>query len=158
MNKKGVSPIVATVLLIVLGLVLASIIFLWAKSFIAEKTEKFNEPIENSCKSDQLVYEADAYYFADDGKTYIDIVNKGNIGLYGLEVRLIGEGSVVGVGVGIVSSGRSIPTGATETKLEVSSEDLQGKEILVLPVLLGENGDREVSYTCEEAGQRIQVR
>ena len=42
-GKKGLSPIIATVLLIVITLIIAMIIFLWAKNFIGEKTKKFND-------------------------------------------------------------------------------------------------------------------
>ena len=44
-KKRGLSPVIASVLLILLVLVLASIIFLWARGFIGEQIEKFGEPI-----------------------------------------------------------------------------------------------------------------
>lgn len=39
-NKRGLSPIIATVLLIFLVLILASIVFLWARGFFSEQLEK----------------------------------------------------------------------------------------------------------------------
>ena len=43
-DKRAISPVVATVLLIVLVLILAAIIFLWARGFVGEQVEKFGEP------------------------------------------------------------------------------------------------------------------
>jgi len=45
------SPVIATVLLIALVLVLAAIIFMWARGFISEQIEKFGTPIEDLCDS-----------------------------------------------------------------------------------------------------------
>jgi len=60
MGKKGVSPIIATVLLISIALVLALIIFLWARSFTSEQLQKFDEPVENACENVHFEAEADA--------------------------------------------------------------------------------------------------
>ena len=45
-GKRGLSPVIASVLLIALVLVLASIIFMWARGFISEQIEKFGNPVE----------------------------------------------------------------------------------------------------------------
>ena len=73
-GKKGLSPIIATVLLIVITLIIAMIIFLWAKNFIGEKTKKFNEPVENACE--RVSFDAEAFESGD-----IDIINRGNVPL-----------------------------------------------------------------------------
>ena len=39
-EKRGLSPVIATVLLVGIALVLASIVFLWAKNFIGEAVTK----------------------------------------------------------------------------------------------------------------------
>ena len=49
MNKKGISPVVATVLLISIVIVLGAIIFIWAMSSIKEQYTKFDSPIEDAC-------------------------------------------------------------------------------------------------------------
>ena len=56
MDRRGLSPIIATVLLISLVLVLASIIFLWARAFLPEQIQKFESPIEDACKN--VVFDA----------------------------------------------------------------------------------------------------
>jgi flagellin-like protein len=49
-NNKGVSPIVATVLLIAMVVVIALILFLWFRNMVKEEVVKFEEEnIEMTC-------------------------------------------------------------------------------------------------------------
>ncbi len=48
-DKKAVSPIIATVLLIALVVSASAMIYAWSKSFVAEQLEKFGSPIETAC-------------------------------------------------------------------------------------------------------------
>ncbi|MEM3113241.1 MAG: archaellin/type IV pilin N-terminal domain-containing protein [Candidatus Pacearchaeota archaeon] len=50
-NKKGVSPVVATVLLISVAIIVIIIIFIWATSTINEGQLKFGSPIRDSCNN-----------------------------------------------------------------------------------------------------------
>lgn len=50
-DKKAISPIIATVLLIALVVSASAMIYAWSKSFIAEQLEKFGDPIEIICDS-----------------------------------------------------------------------------------------------------------
>ena len=49
-NKKGMSPVVATVLLITISIIVIAIIFIWARSAIQEGDLKFGEPIKTACE------------------------------------------------------------------------------------------------------------
>lgn len=149
-NKKGLSPVVATVLLISLALILALIIFLWAKSFIGEKTIKFDKPIEEACTS--VDFEAEAY--SSDG--HLNLVNRGNVPLYGLEIRKTGAGSISKVGT---FGGRTIDVGENG---DISLAELNGvsagDKLLVVPMIIGEQGDQKRVYTCESNyGKEIEV-
>ena len=86
MNRKALSPVIATILLVSIALVLALIIFLWAKSFVGDAIEKDGQAVELVCED--VNFKAEAY----GTKLYIE--NIGNVPLYGVEIRkkeLIGE-------------------------------------------------------------------
>src|SRR3989344_7659436 len=79
-NKKGVSPIIATILLIVLTLVIASIVFFWLKGLTKEATTKFEGTnIELVCDDVQF----DASY---SGGT-LTISNLGNVPIYDFNIK-----------------------------------------------------------------------
>lgn len=144
MNKKGVSPVIATVLLITIALLLAVVIFFWARNFIGEKTQKFGEPIENSC--DQIKFDADVSL--SGSSLAVDVVNKGNVPLYGIEVRKKEDGGIVNVG----SAGKTVDNGQTESlSVDTSSADLTtGSQLVLVPVIIGESGNLKKAYTCDQ--------
>jgi hypothetical protein len=145
-NRKGVSPVVISVLLVLLAVALASIVFLWGKSFVTEKIVKFSEPIEFSCED--IVFDAEAV--ASEGK--IHVVNRGNIPLYGIEVRKKGFGSVENVGVFDTQSVTVGDTGSIDVTGLTS-----GDTIVVVPIVLGESGDVKKSYVCSDVGVETTV-
>jgi flagellin-like protein len=144
-EKRGLSPIIATVLLISLALVLALIIFLWARGFVSEKVQKFDEPIENSCQN--VVFEAEAFL----GE--VNIVNRGNVPLYGIDLRTVGLGSVKK----LETFETTILSG--ETVKVNSNQFSSGDSLIIAPVILGEANSGKKSYVCgEEFSREIVVR
>ena len=149
MNKRGLSPIVATVLLISIAVVLAGIIFIWAYSFIGESVTKQGRSIEQSCQ--EVQFEAEA----DSGDVYVN--NLGDIPLWGIEIRKkdpigditkIDEFEDVG----------SITAGETAGPFSLPPEVQSGDRIIVSPILLGETETEKKKYICdEEFGQAIEV-
>jgi len=140
-SKKGVSPVIATVLLISIALILAVIIFLWVRSFVSEKIQKFDEPIENSCE--QINFEAEA--FADN----INIVNRGNVPLYGLEIRKVSAGTIEGAmqfPEFTIGEGESSSITLSDGGIDLGG----GEELLVVPIILGEAKGFKKAYTCDE--------
>ena len=144
MSKKGLSPIIATVLLISLVLVLAVIIFLWARAFIPEKVQKFDSPIENACNS--VVFEA-AYGSA----TGLTVQNNGNIALYGVQIGIKrGIGSLEYVDV----AQPSVIVAGGQKSFQVSGVT-SGNEIVVVPVLLGKLNSGELrAFACGDASAK----
>ena len=140
-EKRGLSPVIATVLLIAIALLLAIIIFLWARGFISEKIDKFGEPIENSCVN--VDFEADAS--VDDGTLIVDVINKGNVPLYGVEVKAVERGSVKSTGIAT----QSVSVGETAS-ISVISSAKEGDKIIVTPMLLGTSGLVNKPYTCDD--------
>jgi len=145
-NKKGLSPIIASVLLIVIVMVLAALIFVWARGFVTEKIMKNNEVIENSCA--QVNIKAEAY----GGK--VRISNEGRIPIYGLEiVKKSLEGS---------SSSGPLPFDSTVIGGESGEMDLPsslkaGDSATIIPVLLGESGTSRKSYTCSDPSYDLEI-
>ncbi len=143
-RKRGLSPVIATVLLISIALVLAIIIFIWAKTFVSERVEKFGEPIENSC--DKVVFEVEA--IEGDG---IYILNKGNVALYGIEIRKKRLGSLRVEGVAVPEDLSSIISGSGETvNVPIPEEITSQNELLIVPMILGETNSFKRAYTCDQ--------
>jgi flagellin-like protein len=157
-GKKGLSPIIASVLLILLVIVLAGIIFIWAKGFIGEQLEKFNEPIEDSC--DRIVFDA--------SRTGIDlkdlkIRNTGDVDIRYLEIRMSRGGESITKLFDVpVDAGKfeikSISFFMTEDGDGSSAEDIP-EEIIVYPALLGTaaGASSNKPYTCLNNGITLQA-
>lgn len=151
-NKRGLSPVIATVLLILIGFVLAAIIFIWAKSFIAEKIEKDlgggREAIENICP--KVEFDADAEISVNDLNVHIG--NKGNIPIYGIEVRKKSLGGLKIIGT--KTSNLGVKSGEDEVlAINISTNKVvPNDEIIIVPILLGEAETTNITkaYTCDE--------
>ena len=91
-NKRGISPVVATVLLIVVVLVLATAIFIWAISTVEEAIIKNGSPISQVCDEVSLT--------AGLSGNQLRITNTGDVAIEGVQVETesdrvdcIGEGA-----------------------------------------------------------------
>jgi flagellin-like protein len=133
MKKKGISPVIATVLLVLIVIVLAMLIFLWARGFIKEAVTKKGLNAEQACGEIDLVVS----YTGGN----LDISNRGNIPIYHFEIRKIS------------------PTGieTQEEKIGVASSDsisipISGgpyEELEVVPIILGEGEKSKKMYVCK---------
>lgn len=152
MKRRGLSPIIATVLLVAIVIMLALVIFFWARSFLAERAQKFNEPAENACS--RINFDAEAFIIS--GRTYIDVVNRGNVPLYGIEVRKRGLGTLEAVGT--FKSGTNVIRNGETGRILVPSGAPADSELELLPIILAEKGIERTPYTCErDAGQTVSV-
>ncbi len=149
LKKRGLSPVIATMLLVALALVLAIIVFLWARSFVGETIQKQGREIEQSCE--EVSFRAEAFASGvDSGK--LSVVNIGTIPLYGVEVRkkqVIGEISQVETFQNnMVLSGETgeISIAQFITDGEIAECD----ELIVVPVLLGETEQYKKAYVCDK--------
>jgi flagellin-like protein len=150
-NKKGLSPVIATVLLVMIAIVIALIILLWAKDVFKEKTLKFGSNIENSCGD--IIFQAEA---VSDDQT-INIVNEGTIPIYGIKLNQKGLGfsSERALFSNTIGTGETVNIEATvlATDLQLSQND----EFTVYPILIGEAGETKKTYVCEAQGLDIIV-
>lgn len=150
-NKRGLSPVITTMLLVLIVIVIAVIILLWARGFGKEQITKTYEGEEK----DISISCADVKFRAElsTDRKILSINNIGSIDIYK---------------VGIKKSTESI------SKIDYSSElnigpgqvkpvdiDMTGfTEVQVIPVLLGKNknGDvKEASCLNEENWQSLTI-
>jgi len=127
--KKGASPIIATVLLIGITITLASIILLWGNMFFVALSPPIN--------CEEVNFQADIY-----NENNLDIVNNGNIDLYGFVVKEIVGGTVKILEEIILNE--PIKSGHAYTKIV----DFSGN-ILVVPIIKTEKEEVELS-TCPD--------
>ena len=139
--KKGLSPVIATMLLITIVIVIGLIIFLWFRGINEEAITKFDGTnIKLICEevSFDASYESNNLY----------ILNTGNVPIYQIKVKKVGEGS---------HSTETIETNWPELGLNqggafsgnlVSMNNIN--KILLIPVLIGTSNKGDLSYTCEE--------
>jgi len=147
-QKKGLSPVIATILLIALVMVLASIVFLWARGFISEQIEKFGQPIDDVC-ADVIV---DAELYKDYAGWKLDIANRGSVPIHHFDIKEISGGSSE-----IYSFDFSFDAGESGTNSVVLKTNPD--EIIIYPVLLGKVKDdvKNTPYTCVEQGKKLIV-
>jgi len=143
-GSRGLSPVIASVLLILLVLVLAALIFLWTRGFIQEQIEKFGEPVEQACSA------VDFRVQKIGGN--LDVVNQGNVDISYLDINMfkggnseverfnfpIDVGSSVRKKVSLLMDGNVVPD-----------------KIVVYPVLIGKvkGGSSNSAFTCMDVGR-----
>lgn len=150
MNRKGLSPVIASVLLVALVLVLGMIVFLWAKLFIPDVIQKNGERIENLCP--RVAF--DASYFSSDDSTSdtLTIQNTGNEVIYGVNYAVEKVGSLEYTEL----TGKIVVAGMSKDYEIASNKATPGENIRLIPILLGEGRGGELeAFACEDAGITI---
>jgi len=144
-NKRGVSPLVATVLLIMMTIAMFLVIFTFSKSFIKEQVEKLGGPVETACQ--ELSFDA-----LKTGDNTITLTNKGNMVIYAFNVKAERAGTSK-LSYLKTSSGK-LGIGEVDT-LDISG--ISGDIITVIPVLLGKGVKTGTGklYVCNEQGKVV---
>ena len=144
-NKRGLSPIVATLLLVAVVVTLSVIVFIWAGRFIPEVISKQGMPAEQACE--QLVLSA-----TFEGNKVI-ITNSGNIPAYGMSLffksngkseRLDLEGGIMAGTSKEFSSGIDKDGNSKDLSKFGSPESME-----IIPGILGEGESGKKVYKCE---------
>lgn len=146
-GKKGLSPIIASVLLISISLVLAILIFFWARDFIGDSVMKNQRDVSLECND--VRFDAEAFWNSGQGRYTLRAVNNGNVPIYGFEIK---ERSFLGDVSNIETLGQegSITVGETSPDIVLDSAIVGGDEIIVVPVLLGETETNRKPFVCDE--------
>lgn len=152
MSKKGVSPVIATVLLISIVLVIGLIIFLWARGFVAEEGTKFGKNIKLVCE--------DIEFKATYSGGTLNIINEGNVPIFRVKVKISQEAGYTTKDITELSSNWpdvGLNQGGTFSG-NIGSEVSGAQKIKIIPVLIGKSGKGEKVYLCEEQfGHEIEL-
>jgi len=138
MEKKGLSPIIATILLITIVVVLALIILAWALMFFGEVVEKEVGGVKKS--GDQVCGEIDLQ--ASLSGSMLSLVNRGNIPIYDIEIRTGGFGRVDIRRASDEAGWNGLGVGHSNTISGVSGE------VELIPVIKGVVDNQMKLYTC----------
>jgi flagellin-like protein len=150
MKKKGLSPVIASVLMIMLVLILAAMIFLWARGFVTEQIQKFDKPIGDVCATVNF----DAVRIGD---SELEVINRGNVGIRHFEVRLTkggnAETSKFDFGRPQIAAGEALVESVSLLMKDGSDPD----SVVIYPALLGNVRGESANkvFTCTEAGKTI---
>ena len=151
-GKRGLSPVIASVLLVMLVLVLAVIIFLWARGFITEQIEKFGQPVEQQCAN----VDFEVALFEEYGEYKMDAVNHGNVPIGYLDIKKVkgGNSEIESYKLFRLRSEETLAGAGVDVLMDDGSDP---SEIVVYPVLLGNVRGKDASkpFTCIEQGKTI---
>jgi flagellin-like protein len=144
-KKKGISPVIATTLLIAIVVVIALIIFLWFRNVIGDYGEKFGKNIELVCEEVLL----DTSYAG--GTLYVS--NDGNVPVFKLNIRVEGSGGYSTTELNEIVSDWP-DTGLNQGSVyagDISSKASGANKILIMPILIGVSSDGgKKTYSCGE--------
>jgi len=138
-NKKAITPIVSTVLLIVITIILAIIIWLWAGSFFEERAQKLGMSEDQACQKVDLSVEYDS--------NKLDITNVGSIPIYGFKIEVIEKGTSK-----IYEPDEeniNINIGESRT-ITVDTQGLNPEKLRIIPILLGESKGIKKIFVCDK--------
>jgi FlaG/FlaF family flagellin (archaellin) len=132
-NKKAVSPMVSTVLLIMIVIIMAIIILLWSRGFIKESILK--EIGGESKRVEQFCPEvAMTPILNSDGS--FGFTNNGNVPIYALNLKLTSSGDSDTIDIRPTQGGLVNPGFAT--LIDPNTYDYYNyDEVEIIPVLLG---------------------
>lgn len=148
-NKRGLSQVISTILLIAMVLIIGTVVFLWLKGMIGEKITKFDgENIELACGK----VEFDVSY--SGGTLYI--VNTGNVAIYRMNLKISEYGSYTTEELSSGWPDDGLNPGAPFSG-SISISDSATK-ITLIPVLRGNVEGRKKNFTCDERyGHEINI-
>lgn len=148
-SVKGLSPVIATVLLITMVIVIALIIFFWIRGMTAEAITKFDgQNIQLVCG--QVAFEA--RYTGDT----LYVTNPGNVPIFGMDVKVISDGSHTTQDLRLTSE-EWPETGLNQGMAFSDILPFDGDEIILIPVLIGESDEGRKTYVCNEEGHTITI-
>jgi flagellin-like protein len=143
-DRKGISQLIATVLLIAMVVVIAAIIFLWVRGFISEQIEKFGKPAEQVC--DDIKFDATLNEIDDT----LYIFNSGNVPIGDFQVK-----TYIGGNSDILELGSSVGEGGSQTfslSEQLKSNTHGAERVVIIPELKGYvKGTTQIKpFSCDE--------
>jgi|TARA_B100000315_G_C14353168_1_gene484927 flagellin-like protein len=144
LGDKGVSPVIATVLLVGIVVVIGLIIFTWMRGITEESVTKFDKNAELVC--DDIMFEAS--YSANT----LLISNIGNVPIYQMKVKISKEKSFETKDLGELSTewsefGVNQGEGFSDS---ITTPFENAESITLTPVILGNSDKGNKAFTCDE--------
>lgn len=129
LRKKGISPIIATILLIVVALILVGILLSWGQGFIINSTSDADKAIDRKCIGAEISFNYCDYNASSDILSMI-IVNTGKIDFKeGSALPLIlidGANELYNDETNLLEDDEGFPVGSSK-KIDV---DLDGQDLV----------------------------
>lgn len=154
MKKRGVSPVIATILLVGIVMALATVVFFWFRSFIHESNLKFGQDVSLSCPQVQFT----SQYNGGE----LQLSNTGNVPIYSFSVQINQAGGAYTTkDISILANtwpDFGLVQGSAFSQ-DVSGQISGAKSLYVIPILRGalKNGQQK-SYTCpNKYGETVSV-
>jgi len=152
MNRKGVSPVIATVLLIALVVIIALIVFLWFRSITQEAIVKFGDQnVELVCEDVKFI----ATY--DSATGTLSISNSGNVPIYSMNLKISETGKYQTKDIKEMDAGwpeLGLRQGGSFSGTIEAEDPIQ---ITLIPVLLGTSprGTEETHICADRHGYEL---
>ena len=158
---KGLSPIIATVLLITLVIVIALVVFLWIRGMTQEAITKFSDPPQNI----QLVCNQVSFEASYTSTTGLYIKNPGTVPIFGMDVQTISDGGHQTLDLRDKTVTANWPDVGLNQGGVFSDEGFSSQidsgvtEIILIPVLIGDSKSGRKTYVCDvnQYGYKIMV-
>ena len=151
-RKRGISPVIATVLLIAMIVVIGLIVFVWFQNIIQEEGTKFGKNVNLVC--------GDVSFDTDYDSGTLSILNNGNVPIFGMKIKISGDGSHTTKDLKEISSDwpdLGLNLGGAFSG-DIYSETSSAEEIKIIPVLMGTSEGKNKIFICEEQyGQDIVI-
>lgn len=144
-KKRGVSPVIATVLLIAMVIVIALIVFLWIRELGGETITKFDgKNIEVVC--------GEVEFNADYSNSEISISNTGIVPIFNFKLKVVESGSYDTLNIREIGDWpvNGITQGESFISSGASSEISGATELVLIPVLMGTSSKGDRTYVCNE--------
>ncbi|MDA3836544.1 MAG: type IV pilin [Nanoarchaeota archaeon] len=141
-KKKGVSPVIATILLIAIVIIIALIVFLWFRGIQEEAITKFDGTnVKLVC--DDVAF--DASY--SNGMIYLS--NTGNVPIFKIKATIsVAAGSHETITIGDNDPDNWPKVGLLQMGVYSGPITVVGDSIILTPVLIGKTSEGDKAYTC----------
>src|SRR3989344_731809 len=151
MEKRGFSPLIATVLLIGFTITIAAILMIWGGNLVKERAEKISARTEaqTSCTAKVEIGLNSAKCDTTEEIIKISVENKGSDTINAFRARINYDGdSETTTTYNLLN-----PTSQTSLKVEYDTSKGMPKSVIIFPVL----NKQSLSYTCSEKSKEIEV-
>ena len=145
--KKGVSPIISTVILIMMVIVIALIILLWSKGFIKETIEK--EIAGNIKRANEYCLDVRLKPIINKDGTF-GFENVGNVPIYAYKAKLTESGSGESNVIKISNENGGSVNPGFGTIIDGQQNYDSYEQVKIIPVLLGKTKNGVKEFECSE--------